>query len=374
MQKFSDFIMTVEYPPNPLIALDNALAGDALVGFDLFNRQVPGELFCAGCHTLDAQGSMGTSGALFLLGSSLGNQTLKVPQLRNLYEKSGFDDLTGATVNVRGFGLLHDGEAPGIQGFVELPEARLETPEEQIPMVAYLSSFPTGMAAGVGKQWTVRGPLAPVLTTTLPVLEQQAVAGNLDLIVKGVRLGVERGYVFVPSAGAYRSDRAADPLLTAAQLFGGMAAGDALTFTGVPPTCGQRLGIDRDEDGWFDFDETTYGSDPADAGSVPNVSDTQADGERAPAHTRIAGIAPNPFNPRTAIRFTIATTDHVTVSVFGADGRLVKRLSRSWLTPGEYTLRWDGTNLAGQRVASGIYLIALDTARGRDTRKVTLAK
>jgi len=45
-----------------------------------------------------------------------------------------------------------------------------------------------------------------------------------------------------------------------------------------------------------------------------------------------------------------------------------------WLTPGEYTVRWDGTNVAGQRVASGIYMVTLDTSRGRDTRKATLAK
>ena len=41
------------------------------------------------------------------------------------------------------------------------------------------------------------------------------------------------------------------------------------TYTCVPPGSGVRVGIDRDEDGFFDRDEIDGGSDPADPGSTP---------------------------------------------------------------------------------------------------------
>ena len=37
----------------------------------------------------------------------------------------------------------------------------------------------------------------------------------------------------------------------------------------MPPGSGLRIGIDRDEDGFFDRDEIDGGSDPADPGSTP---------------------------------------------------------------------------------------------------------
>ena len=45
--------------------------------------------------------------------------------------------------------------------------------------------------------------------------------------------------------------------------------GQALTYTCVPPLSGDRVGIDRDEDGSLDRDELDAGSDPADPGSMP---------------------------------------------------------------------------------------------------------
>ena len=46
-------------------------------------------------------------------------------------------------------------------------------------------------------------------------------------------------------------------------------AGQALTYTAVPPGGSLRAGVDRDEDGYFDRDEIDAGSDPADPLSIP---------------------------------------------------------------------------------------------------------
>ena len=47
------------------------------------------------------------------------------------------------------------------------------------------------------------------------------------------------------------------------------APGQELTWTCVPPGSGERLGVDRDQDGVLDRDELDVGSDPADAASGP---------------------------------------------------------------------------------------------------------
>ncbi|WP_438019871.1 thrombospondin type 3 repeat-containing protein [Sorangium sp. So ce315] len=42
-----------------------------------------------------------------------------------------------------------------------------------------------------------------------------------------------------------------------------------LTYTCVPPGNGERIGVDRDLDGFLDGDEVAAGSDPADPDSTP---------------------------------------------------------------------------------------------------------
>ena len=51
---------------------------------------------------------------------------------------------------------------------------------------------------------------------------------------------------------------------------GGSGCGFSVrTLVRVPPGSGQRIGIDRDGDGFLDGDERDAHSDPADAASTP---------------------------------------------------------------------------------------------------------
>jgi hypothetical protein len=45
--------------------------------------------------------------------------------------------------------------------------------------------------------------------------------------------------------------------------------GDLVVFTGVPPGAGNRMGVDRDRDTFFDRTEAALGFDPADPNSNP---------------------------------------------------------------------------------------------------------
>lgn len=92
------------------------------------------------------------------------------------------------------------------------------------------------------------------------------------------------------------------------------------------------------------------------------------------ARTRITEVSPNPFNPRTGVRFELAEPGAVTVSVYDVAGRLVRTLRDEVLAVGEYLVHWDGEDTRGRGVASGVYLVVLQSSSGRDSRRVALIR
>ena len=84
---------------------------------------------------------------------------------------------------------------------------------------------------------------------------------------------------------------------------------------------------------------------------------------------------PNPFNPRTTIRFSIEAASPVSLVVYDLEGRRVRTLyDGRILSAGEHTATWNGQDDAGQSVAGGVYLYALETSRGSQSRKMMLLK
>ncbi len=71
------------------------------------------------------------------------------------------------------------------------------------------------------------------------------------------------------------------------------------------------------------------------------------------------GNYPNPFNPRTTIRYDLAREDHVSLEVFDARGRRVRALVRGMQAAGEHAAVWDGRDERGRASSSGIYFYRL---------------
>jgi hypothetical protein len=88
----------------------------------------------------------------------------------------------------------------------------------------------------------------------------------------------------------------------------------------------------------------------------------------------ITGIYPNPFNPSTMISFSIEYTTEVTLSVYNNRGQKVVELLNSTLEAGEYTEEWNGTNIKGNRVSSGVYFVNLSFKGRSITKKMLLIK
>jgi hypothetical protein len=79
---------------------------------------------------------------------------------------------------------------------------------------------------------------------------------------------------------------------------------------------------------------------------------------------RLLGAAPNPFNPRTQIRFVLPVPATMRLDIVDLRGRLVANLMDGTLAAGEHVASWEGTDATGRFAASGVYR-ALLTVNGR---------
>jgi hypothetical protein len=104
-----------------------------------------------------------------------------------------------------------------------------------------------------------------------------------------------------------------------------------------------------------------------------------------PAQGRLAGPTPsaaaplaafpNPFNPKTTLRFALAAPARVDLAIYDARGRLVRRLAAGELPAGQHSLDWDGRDESGRALASGIYLARLlQGGRPAEERKLTMLR
>jgi hypothetical protein len=83
---------------------------------------------------------------------------------------------------------------------------------------------------------------------------------------------------------------------------------------------------------------------------------------------------PNPFNPKTFIRFSIKEDGPVAVKVFNINGQLVRTLHDGDLTAGIYEMVWDGTGNDGATVANGVYFYTVEANGFQATKKMTVLK
>src|SRR6185369_2702388 len=120
--------------------------------------------------------------------------------------------------------------------------------------------------AAVGRQVTITNSLGDPLIDRMIALAN-ASTSRVDLVVKGIKDGLSRGWFYDRTTALFQSDRKAEAV-TPAGLRDLASPTNELTYTIVPRDGGQRIGIDRDEDGYFDRDELDFGSDPANSLSL----------------------------------------------------------------------------------------------------------
>jgi hypothetical protein len=83
---------------------------------------------------------------------------------------------------------------------------------------------------------------------------------------------------------------------------------------------------------------------------------------------------PNPFNPRTTVRYTAPSSGEVKVQIYDARGAIVKTLFEGHRVAGAYSIDWDGRADNGDAVASGLYFARIEHSSGTRTKKMVLLK
>jgi YVTN family beta-propeller protein len=342
MQEFENFLATIVIPPNPNRELDNSLPaflpldghfstgrfspagtplppGNALAGLDNYRFGQLDGVNCVSCHTLPTGISsnlvVGTNGTIFefptgpdgefhhgiIRADGSDQRNFKVAQLRTMLEKTGFDQTQLS--NNRGFGFLHDGTVDSITRFISLPAFGVANDQEIADLVAFMLSFggsdlplgnttdplellgptsnDTHSAVGVQVTFDATNQNDPALVNLLNQMIALADAGAVGVVVKGKQSDIQRGYKYV-GGQTLQSDRMSEQVsVTALRL--STAAGNEITFTVTPAGSEHRIGVDRDQDGFFDRDELDACSNPADSASTPSsvagTADFDGDGD-----------------------------------------------------------------------------------------------
>jgi len=92
------------------------------------------------------------------------------------------------------------------------------------------------------------------------------------------------------------------------------------------------------------------------------------------AITSLGQNHPNPFNPRTAIEYSVNAPGHVAIEIFDASGSRVRVLEDVADEAGAHQINWDGRDVDGRPVSSGVYFYRFAGIKGSDTRKMILLK
>ncbi|MFL6514255.1 MAG: beta-propeller fold lactonase family protein [Chthoniobacterales bacterium] len=295
MDAYRQFIETIQFPPNPNQKLDRTLpasiaGGNPGAGLNTFlNEPYALNITCNACHLVNP--GPGTNRSITSASFLREPQSMKVPQLRNAYKKIFFNNAAGAT-SLDGYGLTHDGAFSSIFQFLGTDVFVLikNDTTRKTNLNSFLMCLDTGSAPAIGYSRTITSANVndPALNTDWNLLQSQAGAGNIDLIVKGTLDGRRHGLLFQSASNSYTSDTTGLGPFSQAQLKTKVQAGDTMTFMGVPPGSGMRMGVDRDLNGELDGDGppftnynawTAYWLTPAEAAD-PNVGAVSADADR----------------------------------------------------------------------------------------------
>ncbi len=324
MAQFKAMLSTITFPPNAYRNSDNSLpenidltnhytsgrfsdagqplgSGNPKNGLQLFNLGLLDNVFqCGSCHTIPT--GMAVNGGLKLgvINASVGGEvmplgpfdanhlgivsvdgstqkSIKTPQLRNLYEKVGFE--MSRTESLSGFGFLHDGAIDSVSRFLSAPAFGVDSDQEVADLVALMMAFsgseldnghiPLGNTpdqsqdthAGVGQQVSLtQATQSNVRVDELVTIAQ---SGKVDLIVNA---SDGQNYIFNADDDIFISQD--NQNISSIGLMATPTLTNTLTYTLVPKGLGLRLAFDRDGDGISDRDEIAKGSNPTDANST----------------------------------------------------------------------------------------------------------
>ncbi|MBL7646553.1 MAG: YncE family protein [Candidatus Hydrogenedentes bacterium] len=342
MQEYEDFLATIHFPPNPYRNLDNTLPtslplpdhfvphqmdvpagtplpnGNARDGLDLYRdhvRRIDGDtMACVTCHSLPSgngpnarfngtsietipDGPRDEKHLMLVSIDGSTNRSLKVAQLRNLYDKVGMTMLNSPSR--AGFGFLHDGSVDTLERFLSENAFNTATAQELANLVALMLAFSGSdfepdatppaipfldipgepskdVHAAVGQQTEV-DPAAKDLGELAQFVNIVETSNRVELVAHFPVNGIQRGARYQGNDSFERD--AAGSTITTDALLASVDDGGTAIFTIVAAGTANRIALDRDQDSYYDYDEVLAGSDPADPESFGGGGEGEGEGE-----------------------------------------------------------------------------------------------
>ena len=118
-----------------------------------------------------------------------------------------------------------------------------------------------------------------------------------------------------------------------------------------------------------------FGLPPNDILLSGNCEPTTVDATEATRSAlRLSANRPDPFNPATTFEVSSPTGHSLNVQIADIRGRRVRQLWTGMPGASGKLLRWDGTDDAGQAVASGVYFAVVESKSGQRTERMTLVR
>jgi hypothetical protein len=108
--------------------------------------------------------------------------------------------------------------------------------------------------------------------------------------------------------------------------------------------------------------------------SIPNAIGIGQNGTEIPARFELSQNYPNPFNPTTKIDFAVPRSSYVTIKIYDITGREIKSLVNQKMTPGNYTVDWNGRDNNGLQISTGVYFYRFVASGNVFVKKMVLIK
>lgn len=118
----------------------------------------------------------------------------------------------------------------------------------------------------------------------------------------------------------------------------------------------------------FDGSEAFYGPISI------HTSGSSDQGDMIPKITKNLGNYPNPFNPSTTLRYSLANAGKATLRIFNARGQLLRTQINEHNRPGTYQWVFDGKDDIGRELTSGVYFYRFESGNHSSTHRMLLLK
>jgi hypothetical protein len=113
---------------------------------------------------------------------------------------------------------------------------------------------------------------------------------------------------------------------------------------------------------------------PGDFVEKYTTTSVEEEHSQIPESFRLYPIAPNPFNPRTSIRYELSHSRSVTIGIYSITGQQIRILVDGIIPAGLHRIDWNADDDSGGMVSAGVYLCRLQSGGKAETRKMVLLR